>query len=96
MSTKDSKSISGYVFTLGGGVGSWNSSKKTILTWSTMESKFIALNKAAWEAEWIWNFLEDIPNWSNWCLQYVYIMIAKQLLEGHKILCIMESLDIYD
>ena len=32
----------------------------------------------------------------NRCLQYVYIMIARQLLEGHEILCIMVRLDIYD
>ena len=32
----------------------------------------------------------------NRCLQYVYIVIATQLLEGHGILCIMISLDIYD
>ena len=30
-----------------------------------MESEFIALDKAAEEAEWIRSFLEDIPNWSK-------------------------------
>ena len=28
-----------------------------------MESEFIALDKAAEEAEWLWNFLQDIPIW---------------------------------
>ncbi|PHU15344.1 hypothetical protein BC332_16549 [Capsicum chinense] len=28
-----------------------------------MESKFIALDKAGEEAEWLRNFLEDIPYW---------------------------------
>ncbi|PHT99443.1 hypothetical protein BC332_31638 [Capsicum chinense] len=28
-----------------------------------MESEFIALDKAGEEAEWLWNFLEDIPYW---------------------------------
>ena len=28
-----------------------------------MESEFIALDKAGEEAEWLWNFLEDIPFW---------------------------------
>ncbi|PHT38165.1 hypothetical protein CQW23_21738 [Capsicum baccatum] len=28
-----------------------------------MESEFIALNKTGEEAEWLWNFLEDIPYW---------------------------------
>ena len=28
-----------------------------------MESEFIALDKTGEEAEWLRNFLEDIPNW---------------------------------
>ena len=42
---KDSKSHSGYVFTLGGGAVSWKSSKQTVIARSTMESEFIALDK---------------------------------------------------
>ena len=60
--TKDSKSTSGYLFTLGGGAVSWKSSKKTC-TRSTMEYEFIALDKAGEEAEWLRHFLEDIPIW---------------------------------
>ena len=61
--TKDTKSASGYVFTLGGATVSWKSSKQTCIARSTMESEFIALDKAGEEAEWLRNFLEDIPNW---------------------------------
>ncbi|XP_073152069.1 uncharacterized protein [Henckelia pumila] len=61
--TKDSKSTSGYVFTIGGGAVSWKSSKQTCIARSTMESEFIALDKAGEEAEWLRNFLEDIPCW---------------------------------
>lgn len=61
--TKDSKSTSGFVFTLGGAAISWKSSKQTCIARSTMESEFIALDKAGEEAEWLRNFLEDIPNW---------------------------------
>ena len=43
------KSTSGYVFTLGGGAVSWNSSKKICIAQSTMEVKFIALKKANME-----------------------------------------------
>ena len=50
-STKDSKSTSGYIFTLGNGVVSWKSSKQTCIARSTMESEFIALDKAGEEAE---------------------------------------------
>ena len=61
--SKDTKSTSGYLFTLGGGAVSWKSSKQTCIARSTMESEFIALDKAGEEAEWLRNFLEDIPNW---------------------------------
>ena len=61
--TNDSKSTSGYVFTIGGAVISWKSSKQTCIARSTMESEFIALDKAGEEAEWLHNFLEDIPCW---------------------------------
>ena len=57
----DSKSTSGYVFTIGGATISWKSSKQTCIAKSTMESEFIALNKVGKEAECLHNFLEDIP-----------------------------------
>ncbi|PHT58324.1 hypothetical protein CQW23_00687 [Capsicum baccatum] len=57
------KSTSGYVFTIGGGAVSWKSSKQTCITRSTIESEFITLDKADEEAEWLRNFLEDIPYW---------------------------------
>ncbi|WJZ95257.1 hypothetical protein VitviT2T_014041 [Vitis vinifera] len=62
---KDSKSHSGYVFTLGGAAVSWKSSKQTVIARSTMESEFIALDKCGEEAEWLRHFLEDIPRWSK-------------------------------
>ena len=49
--TKDSKSTSGYLFTLGGEAVSWKSSKKMCIARSTMESEFISLDKAGEEAE---------------------------------------------
>ena len=55
--------MSAYVFTLGGAMVSWNSSKQTCIARSTMESKFIALDKAREEAEWLRHFLEDMPMW---------------------------------
>ena len=42
-----------------GAAVSWKSSKQTCIAHSTMEFKFIALDKAAEEAEWLRNFLED-------------------------------------
>jgi hypothetical protein len=52
---------SGYVFTLGGGVVSWRSSKQTILTKSTMEAELTALDTASAEAEWLRELLSDLP-----------------------------------
>ena len=60
---KDSKSTSGYVFTLGGAAVSWKSSKQTVIAISIMESEFIALDKCREEVEWLRLFLEDIPRW---------------------------------
>ena len=42
---------------------SWKSTKQTCIARSTMESEFIALDKAGEEAEWLRHFLEDIPFW---------------------------------
>ncbi|GKA59734.1 retrovirus-related pol polyprotein from transposon TNT 1-94 [Tanacetum coccineum] len=58
---KDSRSTSGYVFTLGGAAISWKSSKQTVIAKSMMESEFIALDKCGEEAEWLRQFVDDIP-----------------------------------
>ena len=60
---KDSKSQSGYVFTLRGATVSWKSSKQTVIAKPTMEYLFIALDKCGEEAKWLHHFLEDIPRW---------------------------------
>ncbi|XP_071902762.1 secreted RxLR effector protein 161-like [Coffea arabica] len=59
----ETKSISGYIFTLGGVVASWWSSEQTCIARSTMESEFVVLDKATEEAEWFRNFLENVPIW---------------------------------
>jgi hypothetical protein len=63
--TNDTKSMSEYVFTLGGAAVSWKSSKQTCIARSIMESEFIALDKAREEAEWLRHFLEDMPMWTK-------------------------------
>ena len=55
------KSMSGYVFTLGGGVVAWKSSKQALIASSTMELEFITFESAGKEAEWLKNFLSGIP-----------------------------------
>ncbi|GKC87477.1 hypothetical protein Tco_1148126 [Tanacetum coccineum] len=57
---KDSRSTSGYVFTLRGVAISWKSFKQTVIAKSTMESEFFALDKCGEEAKWIRQFVEGI------------------------------------
>ncbi|KAL6316136.1 hypothetical protein AAG906_015966 [Vitis piasezkii] len=59
------KSTSGYVFTLGGSVVSWKSTKQTCITRSTMEAEFIALEKTSSKVECLRNLLADIPLWTR-------------------------------
>ncbi|GJR68595.1 retrovirus-related pol polyprotein from transposon TNT 1-94 [Tanacetum coccineum] len=63
--TRDSRSTSEYVFTLEGAAISWMSSKQTVIAKSMMESEFIALDKCEEEAEWLRQFVEDIPRKSK-------------------------------
>ena len=49
----ETKYISCYVFTLGGGAITWKSTRKIIIARSTMESEFVALEMAGSEAEWL-------------------------------------------
>ena len=52
----ETKLTSGYIFTLGGVVVSWKSSKQTCVARSTMELEFINLDKAGEEVEWFRSF----------------------------------------
>ncbi|XP_070002328.1 secreted RxLR effector protein 161-like [Nicotiana sylvestris] len=56
----ETKSTSGYVFTLGGGAISWKLAKQMIIARSTMESEFVALELAGSETDWLRNFLANI------------------------------------
>ena len=56
----DSKSVSGFVFTLNGGAVSWRSSKQDTVADSTMEAEYIAANDAAKESVWMKKFLTEL------------------------------------
>ncbi|XP_031261889.1 secreted RxLR effector protein 161-like [Pistacia vera] len=71
------KSTSGYIFTLGGDVVSWKSSKQTCIARSTMESEFITLEKTCYEAEWLRNLLADLPIETHPHVQYQSIVIVR-------------------
>ena len=57
----DSRSTTGYIFTLGGGVVCWRSKKQTIIANSTMEVELIALASTSEEANWLRDLLFQIP-----------------------------------
>ena len=59
--SNETKSTSGYVFTLGGGAVTWRSVRQTIIARSTMESEFVVLEMAGSETEWLKTFLANIP-----------------------------------
>jgi hypothetical protein len=54
------RSTSGYVFKLAGGAISWNSSKQTVMTSSTMYTKFVACYEAVGQAMWLKKFVPDL------------------------------------
>jgi hypothetical protein len=66
----DSKSQSGYVFTINGGVVSWKSSKQVTLADSTTEAEYITASEAAKEGVWITKFLYELG---------VFLSVSSQL-----------------
>ena len=56
----DSKSQTGYVFTLNGGAVSWCSSKQSVVAESTCEAEYIASSEAANEGVWMKEFISDL------------------------------------
>jgi hypothetical protein len=61
----DRKSISGYVFTLAGGVVSWKSSKQTVTTSSTMYAEFVACYEATRLVNWLKKFIPGLKEVDN-------------------------------
>ncbi|GJZ95949.1 retrotransposon protein, putative, ty1-copia subclass [Tanacetum coccineum] len=56
----DTKSQTGYVFILNGGVVDWKSSKQSTTAMSAIEAEYIAASKAAMEAVWIRKFISGL------------------------------------
>ncbi|KAL0392964.1 UNVERIFIED_CONTAM: Retrovirus-related Pol polyprotein from transposon TNT 1-94 [Sesamum radiatum] len=62
---EDAESQSGFVFKLNGGVVAWKSSKQATTEDSTMKAEYIAASKAAKEAVWMKNYIQElgvVPN----------------------------------
>ena len=56
----DSKSQTGYVFTLNGGAVSWCTSKQSVMEGSTCEAEYIAASEAANEGVWMKEIISDL------------------------------------
>ncbi|GJZ11038.1 retrotransposon ORF1 [Tanacetum coccineum] len=59
-SIDDSKSTSGYIFTLGSGVFCWNSKKQSVVAQSSAEAEYISVARAVNHAIWIRKLLSDL------------------------------------
>ena len=57
---EDRKSISGYLFMLGGGAISWSSKKQSTVALSSTEAEYIALVQAAKESIWLQRLLSEL------------------------------------
>ena len=56
----DSKSVSGYIFTLNGGAICWKSSKQKTVADSVCEAEYVTTSDAVKEAIWIWKFITEL------------------------------------
>lgn len=56
----DRRSVSGYVFTMGGGAVSWKVKRQLVVALSTAEAEYLAASQATREAIWMRHFFEEI------------------------------------
>ena len=83
---EDSKSQSGYLFSLNGGVVSWKSSEQDTVVDSTTKSEYIAASDAAKEAVWIRKFITGlgvVPCWVSHAINH--INLRRKTQETYKI-----------
>lgn len=75
------RSISGYVFTVGGNTVSWKSGLQPVAALSTTEAEYIALTEAVKEAIWIKGLISDMgfeeQKASIWCDSQSAIYLSK-------------------
>jgi hypothetical protein len=64
---EDRKSISGYIFMLGGGAISWSSKKQHIVSLSTIEAEFMVAAACACQAVWMGRILEKLNHAQDGC-----------------------------
>ena len=76
-----SRSLSGYVFTIGGNVVSWRSGLQPVVALSTTEAKYISLTEAVKEAIWLKGLLKEFGITQGpvqvWCDSQSAICLSK-------------------
>ncbi|KAK8937509.1 hypothetical protein KSP39_PZI012186 [Platanthera zijinensis] len=87
----NSKSTSGFIFTLGGAAVTWKSKRQTCIALSSMEAELFALASAGEEADWIRNLILDIPlsrlqvnSLSLYCDNQAAVQVVKNVLFNTK------------
>ena len=55
-----SRSITGFVFTVGGNTVSWRSCLQKVVAWSTTEAEYISLSESSREAVWLKGICEEL------------------------------------
>ena len=74
----DSKSMSGFIFTLNGGAVCWKSSKQHTVVDLVCEAEYIAVSDAVKEAMWLWKFIKELgvaPSIDGPVLLYATILV---------------------
>jgi len=94
---EESKSTSGYMFTLRGIAISWKSSKQTCIAHSIMKSKFISLDKTREEVKWLrqfWRWSKRMPPICIHCDNQAVIFRAQNFVYNDKSRHIYRKYDI--
>lgn len=82
------RSISGYVFRVGGNTMSWRSCLQSVVALSTTETEYIALTEAIKEGIWISGLLEELgyaqKKFSIWCNSQSGICLSKNKVYHEK------------
>ncbi|XP_015167265.1 uncharacterized mitochondrial protein AtMg00810-like [Solanum tuberosum] len=79
---EDSKSTSGYVFMMSGGVVAWSSRKQPIVTLSTTEVEFVAAAACACQAIWMRRILKEIGYVQAACTKLMYLLTKPLKVEA--------------
>ena len=82
------RSLTGYVFTIGGCAVSWKASLQATVALSTTEAEYMAISEACKETIWLRGLYSEL---CGFLLALLYIVIVKVLFVLIKIRCFMKE-----